>query len=98
MHICLISVSTSKTQYRYGCNFHDEKSHGGDGMSERQEHLKATPNGDKLTIEMDREGFEVLSRFYKGDPAARARVWGLLFAGAVQMGWVKKTAARKGKR
>lgn len=55
-----------------------------------KEYLKAIPNGDKLNIEMDREGFNVLSAFYKGDPAARARVWGLLFAGAVQMGWVKK--------
>lgn len=62
------------------------------------EHLKAIPNGDKLTIEMDREGFNVLSAFYKGDPAARARVWGLLFAGAVQMGWVKKNGFRKGRK
>lgn len=62
------------------------------------EHLKAIPQGDKLTVEMDQEGFNILSAFYKGDPAARARVWGLLFAAAVQMGWVKKNDFRKGRK
>lgn len=62
------------------------------------EYLKAIPNGDKLTVEMDREGFQILSAFYKGDPAAKKRVWGLLFAGAVQMGWVKKNDFREGRK
>ena len=53
------------------------------------EYLKAIPRDEKLSVEMDRAGFEILSAFYKGDPAARKRVWGLLFAGASQMGWVK---------
>jgi len=68
-----------------------------------EEHLKAIPNNEDglLTFQMDRAGFDLFKRLLSRSAPAKAdnhamfnqakdRIDGAFFAGAVQMGWLKK--------
>ncbi|MEW2911434.1 hypothetical protein [Leisingera sp. JC11] len=67
------------------------------------EHLKAIPSAESglLTFQMDRAGYELFERLLKRSAPARSddagafkqakdRVDGAFFAGASQMGWLRK--------
>ncbi|HEV8034794.1 hypothetical protein [Yoonia sp.] len=63
-----------------------------------REHLKAIPKGDLIAFEMDRDGFDLLSRIVarseprgtdnpKAHKQVKDRIEGALLAARSQMGW-----------